>query len=303
MQLQNNVHYQTGWGRKTAKGTFIAALVLVGGLVCSYSEAPKSAAYSIFREINKHSIAFQTRGWERVNGSHFEIRYRPEDAEIARLVLETAEMSVDPVNSRLGYVPQGKMLVLVYPTREALGKSFGWTADQSAMGVYWAGIIRILSPTAWIESAAATQLEEEFRSSGPMVHEYTHLVVDYVSRGNCPRWLTEGIAQHVERDVTGFILSDQMIRLEEQWFPLSEIDVQFDTPEGQSKAYRQSLAMIDYLTQEYGEEAYVGILHRLGRGSSLTAAWKAETGLSLEKFEQNFNYWTQAQADYEISEI
>ena len=129
-------------------------------------------------------------------------------------------MAVEPVNKRLGFNPQGKSLVLIYPTREALGKSFGWAADQSAMGVYWAGVIRVLSPMAWVESAVTSEVEKEFRSSGPMVHEYTHLVVDYITRGNYTRWLTEGVAQYVERDITGFVLSEPLIRFEEEWFPL-----------------------------------------------------------------------------------
>ncbi|MGI6555173.1 MAG: peptidase MA family metallohydrolase [Bacillota bacterium] len=300
MQLQGHLNHEPGWRVKTIKGTIIAALVVMGSLVVSFVEAPRSALYTAFREINKHTVSFQTRGWESIEGTNFEIRYQPQDAEIAELVLKTAEMSVEPVNTKLGFTPQGKTLVLVYPTRAALGKSFGWAADQSAMGVYWAGVIRVLSPMAWVESAAAGEVEKEFRSSGPMVHEYTHLVVDYITRGNYTRWLTEGIAQYVEREITGFMLSELLYRPGEEWFPLCELDEEFDTAFGQSKAYRQSLAMMDYLVEEYGEDTIVGILNRLGEGTSIKKAWKEELGVSLEEFEQHFNYWTHFQTINEV---
>jgi len=293
MQLQSHVvNCQQGWRRRTLKGTVIAALVLLGGIVLNYSEVPKSLAYTAFRGLNKYGIGFQTRGWQSIEGNHFEVRYHPEDASIASLVLETAEIAVEPVNQRLGYVPKGRMLVLVYPDRESLGESFGWSADQSAMGVYWAGIIRVLSPTAWIESAPAAEVAAEFQATGPMVHEYTHLVVDYITRGNYPRWFTEGVAQYVERDITGFSLSEPLVRSDEKWFSLRDLDDSFDNSLTQTKAYRQSLAMIDFLVQEHGQQAIVGILNRLGHGAKLNAAWKAETGISLEEFETGFNYWT-----------
>lgn len=296
MELQSQIYRNPGWRRKTLKGTLIAALVIMGGFLCNHVELPKSLAYTVFRGVNKYGIGLQTKGWKTLKGNHFEVRYQPDDKEVADIVLETAEMAVEPVNSRLGYAPRGKMLVLVYPTREALGKSFGWAADQSAMGVYWAGIIRVLSPRAWIESESPGIVAEEFQTSGPMVHEYTHLVVDYMAKGNYPRWFTEGIAQYIERDVTGFMLSDQTIVSGDTWYSLEDLDRSFDTPSGQGKAYRQSLAMMDYLSQAYGEKAFVGILRRLGQGASFNWAWKEETGVSLGQFEENFNYWTNTPA-------
>ena len=297
MQLQRNEYPQGSWGRKTIKGTLIAALVLLGGIIWNYSEVPKSIAYTAFRSLYKYGIGFQTRDWERLTGEHFEVRYLPGDAGIAKMVLETAERFVEPVNSRLDYVPKGRMLVLLYPDRESLGESFGWSANQSAMGVYWAGVIRVLSPSAWIENAAAVELAEEFRSTGPMVHEYTHLAVDYIARGNYPRWLTEGVAQYVERDVTGFILWEPLVHHNEEWIPLEKLDSCFDNALSQSKAYRQSLAMLDCLVEKHGPDSFLRILRRLGQGANLNVAWKAETGKSLEEFQRDFLHWSSQQIE------
>lgn len=290
MQLQSHANWQKNsrrnQRRRSLNGAVIAFLVMVSGLTWHCSEIPRSLAYSAFRGINKVGINLQTRGWNSIDGQQFQVRYRPEDADVAKIVLEAAEEAVTPVNSKLDYYPRGRMLVLVYPDRISLGRSFGWTADQSAMGVYWAGIIRVLSPSAWIQEASASEVAEEFRTTGPMVHEYVHLVVDYITRGNHPRWLTEGVAQHVERDITGYTLSEPFPSFDGAWLPFEELEISFDAPSTQPQAYCQSLAMVDFLTQEYGFESLLGILNRLGKGASLEAAWKAETGLTVNEFEE-----------------
>lgn len=292
MQLQSHANSQKisrrGQRRRPLKGAVIAALLMVSGLTWHCSEIPRSLAYSAFRGINKMGINLQTRGWDSIVGQQFQIRYRPEDADVAKVVLEAAEEAVAPVNSKLDYYPHSRMLVLVYPDRISLGRSFGWTADQSAMGVYWAGIIRVLSPSAWIEEASASEMAEEFRTTGPMVHEYVHLVVDYITRGNHPRWLTEGVAQHVERDITGYTLSEPFPGFDQVWLPVEELEISFDSPVTQTQAYCQSLAMVDFLTQEYGFESLIGILNRLGKGVPLDLAWQAETDLTVKEFGEAF---------------
>lgn len=297
MQLQNQrnsgVNPQPGSEPRNKKGrplkgVLVAVLVMAGGFAWQCAEVPKSLAYSTFRGINKCVVSYQTKDWNRLNGEHFQVRYQNEDADVAKIVLKTAEEAVAPVNSQLGYCPRGRMLVLIYPDRKSLGEKFGWTADQSAMGVYWAGVIRVLSPSAWIEGASASQMAKEFRTTGPMVHEYAHLAVDYMARGNYPRWFTEGVAQYVEQEITGFTLSDWTFGCESTWLSVAELEESFDSPVTQSQAYHQSLTMVDFLTHEYGSEVLVGILNRLGKGASLDAAWKAETGVTVKEFEDIF---------------
>ncbi len=299
MQLQNQANSGMGisprrgrtlrnWKGRTLRGVLIALLVMAGSFAWHYSEIPRSLVYSAFRSMNKYGVNLQTRNWNSLKGEHFEVRYRKEDADIAQIVLAAAEEAVAPVNSQLGYRPQGRMLVLVYPDRTSLGKSFGWTADQSAMGVYWAGVIRVLSPSVWITEVSLSEKAEVFSTAGPMVHEYTHLAVDYMTRGNYPRWFTEGVAQYVEREVTGFTLSEPPPGCDQAWFSVEALEVSFDSPATQSQAYYQSLTMVDFLTQEYGSEVVVGILNCLGKGIPLDSAWEAETGVTVETFEASF---------------
>ena len=278
--------------RHIVGGTILAAIVLLTGFAIKYSGAAKSIAYVGFREIHHHSTQWRTRNWLSLEGDNFVIRYQPEDKDMAGLILETSEEAYAPVNRILGYEPRGKGLVLVYPSRIDFGKSFGWGAEQRAMGVYWAGVIRVLSPKDWITDVTGDGVEEVFKSSGPVVHEYAHLVVDHIARGNYPRWLTEGVAQYVEREITGFVFTDSIIKDGESWYEFKEIDKHFDTAEGQFKSYRQSLAVVDYMVVRYGEGSIEGILNTLKTGMPLKSAWKAAFGETLDEFEHGFNNWS-----------
>jgi len=54
------------------------------------------------------------------------------------------------------------------------------------MGVYWSGVIRILSPDEWLDEVPSRGREVLFSQQGPIAHEYIHLLVDYQTRGNYP---------------------------------------------------------------------------------------------------------------------
>ena len=55
---------------------YIAALVVMGSLVVNFVD-PRSALYTAFREINKHTVSFQTRGWESIEGTNLKFATNP----------------------------------------------------------------------------------------------------------------------------------------------------------------------------------------------------------------------------------
>ena len=85
------------------------------------------------------------------------------------MVAQAAEKAYEPVTQTLGYAPGAKTLICMYPNKRQLNQAFGWSGDQSAMGVYWGGVIQVLSPHVWLKDASA----DDFIRSGPMVHEFT----------------------------------------------------------------------------------------------------------------------------------
>lgn len=90
------------------------------------------------------------------------------------------------VGANLDYYPEGQVPVLIYTKEEfsRITQSPGWAA-----GLY-DGKIRI-------PLGGVTRVSPHLRSL--LYHEYTHVVVRDLSRGQCPTWLNEGLAEAVAR--------------------------------------------------------------------------------------------------------
>ncbi|HHY59257.1 MAG TPA: hypothetical protein GX504_01460, partial [Clostridia bacterium] len=132
--------------RRFVAGTLVTAVILSLFFLFKNPVAARSHLYSVARDVMKISLDLKTYHWYVIDGENFRVKYQPVDADVARLVLRTAEEICQAVNEMLAYRPEEPVYVYIYPTKETLNKSFGWDASVNAMGVYWAGTIRILSP-------------------------------------------------------------------------------------------------------------------------------------------------------------
>ncbi|GEA14356.1 hypothetical protein E308F_05980 [Moorella sp. E308F] len=265
----------------------LAVLAVAVVILARTTALPRTLSYSLVRQIVAAHTAWQTRNWQEIDSSHFRLRYRQEDAAIAPLVLATAEEAYGPVGAMLQHAPHGKTLIILYPDRESLARQFGWAASESAMGVYWGGVIRVLSPFDWVAGRDLKEIAHIFAVSGPVAHELTHLMVDEKARGNYPRWLTEGIAQYIEKELTGFTMPGSPDAT--GWYPLKAMDYGFDSLPDQALAYRQSFLMVAYLVEKWGLPALRQVLERLGRGAPLERAFQEVLGVSTVTFEEAFS--------------
>ncbi|MCG0277378.1 MAG: hypothetical protein L5656_02450 [Thermanaeromonas sp.] len=237
--------------------------------------------YTPLNALARYYTEWQTRDWLVKESEHFRVKYLVPDAGIADLVLSTAEEQYRPATALLGVRDSRKTLILIYPDRYSLAKPFGWANDEEAMGVYWAGVIRIVSPRDWVQSKEA--FEEIFKTQGPVVHEFAHLLVDRLAKGNYPRWLTEGIAQQVEKQVTGYELPGPEAGEVSAWYSLEEMDKGFDGLPDQSLAYRQSSIMVGRLLERAGWEGIRRLLELLGSGWSFEKALFSAAGTRPEE--------------------
>ena len=249
-------------------------------------------AYEMYREAAKANLEFRSRSLPSLEGDHVRVRFQPADARYAGMVLEAAEKFYRPVADKYSLQTNRKVTVMVYPSREELNASFGWPANESAMGVYWGGVIRVLSPASWVEGGDPGQMREAFINSGPMAHELTHLAVDYATRGNCPRWFTEGLAQLEEYRLTGFRFADEDRAGGDQFYSLNDMDRGFDDLPDQALAYREALSAVEYINALYGEDKLLEIVSLLGAGQGISGAVKSALGVEMVQLEQNWRIWS-----------
>lgn len=269
---------------------FLIAIILISLLLIPISwPKVKIQAYKMIRNFSKVHLALTTREYSTLTDSNFTVKYKSDNQESAQLILETGNEILAQVNRTLGYVNRESIPVIVYSSMEELNESFGWEGDRSPMGVYWMGSIRILTPEAWVE--ADEDKDVIFKNMGPMAHEYAHLVVDYKTNGNYTRWFTEGIAQYVEKEITGFTLEEPTQQAKENLYPFTELDQTYDEQANQELAYWQSLIAIEYLIDKNGEKIVNDLLRELNQGRSFNKVFKDLVGQDLSSFENDIRVY------------
>lgn len=193
--------------------------------------------------------SFRLKGYKYKSTPHFKIIYLPQNEKDISQIADAAEKTYEIVGKDFDFYPKDKTPIIVYKDNYTLQKAFCWPEDESTQGVYCNGIIYIQTPSAWIDSVS-DDIENIFFTKGPLVHEYTHLVVDRKTSGNYSRWFTEGVAQLEEERVTGYTLKEDFAIDEDTEYLTEEILYDFDQLEDVPKAYIQALNMTKALTKE-----------------------------------------------------
>jgi hypothetical protein len=217
-----------------------------------------------FRPIS--IVAFKLKGFNSLVTSRFIILFKPESKNDIPAVLSAANRAYDIVGEDFDYYPENKIPIVVFPDRLSLQSAFNWPKDENTQGVYYRGIIFVQSPGAWIKENEDT--EKIFFQKGPMVHEYTHLVVDKLTGGNYPRWFTEGVAQYEEKRVTGYTLEEDFEIDESVTYSYEDILYRFDQLPDVTKAYLDALEMTTFLAGDDGINELKNIMMLLKKGDS-----------------------------------
>ncbi|MDF2570260.1 MAG: hypothetical protein K0R55_1864 [Sporomusa sp.] len=266
----------------------VVGLVLAGLLFSIIPGRPQMWLYPLVRQAMQMKIDYQTKDMLAKETPHFVIKYTANDSDMIDMVAEAAEDAYAPVTTALNYAPGRKALILVYSDRQAMKKAYGWAGDTNAMGFYWGGVIQILSPKAWMKNSQST---EEFIATGPIAHEYTHLVLDYLAKGNYTRWFTEGLAQYVEFKANGYEWVTVDNRLTGRIYTMNELDANFDELPNQALAYRQSLAAVRYIAEVHGDAKLTQVLNYLKAGVKVDRAIEKTLGMDYSTYESMVNLW------------
>lgn len=103
-----------------------------------------------------------------------------------------------------------------------------------------------------------------------LAHELTHAFVQSKTRGNCPRWLHEGLAQMAEPRTLRRSQRLELARSVRADAPATWPDAAF--------SYPKALSLVRFLEARRGFDVLVGVLGRLGDGDSLDTALGAFYG-------------------------
>ncbi|HWI53599.1 MAG TPA: hypothetical protein VNT01_15785 [Symbiobacteriaceae bacterium] len=252
---------------------------------------PRAAVYSLYRERGRTQVLGDLPGYEKKSSAHVDVYFTEKDRNVADWVLQTTENVYGPVTTQVGYTPSDRVPMIIYPDRDELRHAFGWGNGESAMGVYWAGTVRLLSPNVWINEKRERDRRKVFDKLNPIAHELTHYMLDYLTNGNYPRWFTEGLAQRVEYRLTGYLWLEADSSLDQDLYSLSDLEERFDDLKNQPLAYRQSFLLVDYLAQTHGEQSLTQLVQALSSGTKFGPAVEAATGRTQAELYADWREW------------
>ncbi len=194
------------------------------------------------------------------HSSRFDLTYDPGvDAGFARAVLDVLESAANLVGAELGLFPEARVPVGIY--KRADYKAVTDSPDWS--GGFYDGKIRL-------PFGSLNEITPAMR--GVLYHEYAHVVVFELTRGNCPLWLNEGIAEMFGRMQHNRHLPEfgraaragKLIDFRKLEAGFSELSTS-----AAALAYQQSYAMVNYMVTSYGWHRIRQILSGLGGGLSI----------------------------------
>ena len=201
--------------------------------------------------------------------------------DTADRIIDLLEGYYNSVGYDLGRYPQAKVPVILYARKDY--KNITSSPDWSG-GVY-DGKIRI-------PADAIGEISPRIRAT--LRHEYTHAVVYDMTRGNCPVWLNEGLAEVEGRMEYDTPIVEAPRALKDGTFkPMKSLEGSFIGLERKSAllAYEQSYLMVKFMIKSYGWHKIQELLNALGSGLDIGAAFvKAlgEYGLDYQKAQDEF---------------
>ena len=197
------------------------------------------------------------------HSSRFDLTYDPGvDTAFALAVLDVLEGAANLVGAELGHFPEPRVPVAIYKRDDfkTLTDSPDW-----AGGVYDGkirlpfGAMKVITPVM----------------RGVLYHEYTHVVVFDLTRGNCPLWLNEGIAEMFGRMQYNQPMGELgRAARKDAFVDFRKLEAGFSgLPVAEATlAYQQSYAMVNYIVTTYGWHRVNQMLAGLGNGMNTEEA-------------------------------
>jgi tetratricopeptide (TPR) repeat protein len=198
------------------------------------------------------------RDYEFSAAAHFNLRYDGElDQDLVAALTDFLEDRFAEFSSTYRHAPSQAVTVLLYPQQAF--------HDVTQVGNEVAGLYdgKIRVPLGGLKS-----IDPE--AERVLAHELTHAFVQSKTRGNCPRWLHEGLAQIAEPRTLRRAQRAELARSVRAESPGTWPDAAF--------SYPAALSLTRFLEERRSFDVLVAVLGRLGDGESLDAALRAFYG-------------------------
>ncbi len=209
----------------------------------------------------------------------FEIKYSREGARLSYNVRYYLQEAYRLLGQDFDYRPDYRITVLI-SDREQFETLSGWPAGTQGL---YDGKIRL-------PLIGADYTPDHIR--GIVWHEYTHLLVEDLSKGKAPAWLNEGLAYY-----EGFKYMDKRMAMlkaaagKNRLIPLEGLDSALQSTDDQKQywlACEESYTLADYMMGRYNKYTIRETLKAVGDGETFETVMKRKFNLSMKEFEKRW---------------
>lgn len=152
-----------------------------------------------------------------------------------------------------------KLKIIIYPTKKDLENAINVSyVDDSPMGVYYGGIINLLSIDVYYKSNNFYEIIDFYLENGPIIHELTHHLLDIKTKGNYNVWLSEGLALYYENKYTNFEWRKDLSNKSSS-ITLKQLEKNFNSIDS-DLAYRKSYEAVKNYIDQIGESKFQDLL-------------------------------------------
>jgi tetratricopeptide (TPR) repeat protein len=260
-------------------GNLAQALELLEKTLALKGDFP--AASGLAEKIRRELAVEKTM--EKGYSSRFVISYDGDArSHLAGDILSALEDAYSTVGRDLSLFPVIRMPVILYTRKDFRTV----TAGPDWSGGLYDGKIRL-------PVGGAEQLSDQLK--GVLYHEYTHVVVQELTHGNCPTWLNEGLAELEGRKIFNPPLGELgKAAKQSQYVPFSRLEKGFTdlATRDAALAYQQSYALVNFMVSSYGWPKVTEILTNLGTGMPIAEAVKKSLGDFGLDYDGMIGEWT-----------
>jgi tetratricopeptide (TPR) repeat protein len=181
--------------------------------------------------------------------------------------------------------------VEVYPDHEDFAVRTLGMPGLGALGVTFGDVVAMDSPTG--------RKPGDFHWASTLRHEMSHVFILAATRHRVPRWFTEGLAVHEERQASpewGDPMTPEIVVAlrERKLLPLLDLDRGFVRPQYPAQvlvSYFQAGQICDFIHNRWGDAKLLDMVHAYARVVSTREVIQQVLGVSAENFDQQFQSW------------
>lgn len=225
--------------------------------------------------------------WQELSKPDLVVRWYDGGDAFGRFIYETAELSLSQMKEQSGFELEYPIFVLIYAS-EADFVSWHFYVDE------WVGGQAF--PALGVTTQIIPPGSSYFWVRRVIPHEIAHLFF-YQGLHNgiasWPAWLDEGLAQYYEQGSPEAALERaEAAAREGTLLPLVSLSGGFGRdPVQVGLSYDQSLSVVVYLLETWGDEGLQGLLAVFREGESARVAVEVALGVTWEEFEAGWITW------------